>query len=243
MQPTSTARGNFILLLFMMTGLVVCQFPVVTQAIHWYIAFAQDHDAQFLLQGVTEGFSYQFTDPDPDGEFYSVANYVPVEHVEKVDAWVQSETVETVAGRYISVNHECPLDPRGTAATGVVDKDHSNFVKVRVVHDLSRPENVSTNDGIDIPHSSLPTVGDAFALLQPGWYKAKIDLTSAYRSIPVHPDHWRLQCGEWAGTIFADCALSFGFCAAPSIFDRITQAIVRASAQSNGHSRCARIHR
>ena len=70
----------------MMTGLVVCQFLVVTRAIHWYIAFAHDHDAQFLLQGVTEGFSYQFTDPDPDGEFYSVANYVAIEHVEKVDA-------------------------------------------------------------------------------------------------------------------------------------------------------------
>jgi hypothetical protein len=125
------------------------------------------------------------------------------------------------------VNHECPLDPRGTAAIGVVDKDHSNFVKVRVVHNLSRPENVSTNDGLDIPHSSLPTVGDAFALLEPGWYQAKIDLTSACMSIPVHPDHWRFQCGEWAGTVFADCSLSFGLRAAPSIFDRITQAIVR----------------
>jgi hypothetical protein len=139
--------------------------------------------------------------------------------------WVQSKTA---AGRYISVNHECPLDPRGTAAIGVVDKDHSDFVKVRVVHDLSRPENVSTNDGIDIPHSSLPTVGDAFALLQPDWYQVKIELTFAYRSIPVHPNHWRFQCRKWAGTIFADCALSFGLRAAPSIFDRITQAIVQA---------------
>jgi hypothetical protein len=86
MQSTSTARRKFIVLLFTMTGLVVCQFHIVTQAIHWYSAFAQDHDAQFLLQGVTEGFSYQFTDHDSDGEFYNVANYIPVEHVEKVDA-------------------------------------------------------------------------------------------------------------------------------------------------------------
>jgi hypothetical protein len=74
---------------------------------------------------------------------------------------------------------------------GVVDKDHSDFVKVRAVHNLSRPEGVSTNDGIDIPQSSLPTVGDAFVLLQPGWYQATVDMTSAYRSVPVHPAHWR----------------------------------------------------
>jgi hypothetical protein len=56
-----------------------------------------------------------------------------------------------------------------------VDKDHSDMVKVRAVHNLSRPEGASTNDGIDIPHSSLPTVGDAFVLLQqPGWCQAKV---------------------------------------------------------------------
>ena len=87
---------------------------------------------------------------------------------------------------------------------------------------------MSTNNGIDIPQSSLPTVGDAFALLQPGWYQAKIDMTAAYRSVPVHRDHWRYQCGEWDGDIFADCALSFGLRAAPPMFDRITQAIVRS---------------
>jgi hypothetical protein len=225
MRSTSAAREQFKLLLFVMTGVAICQFPVITQAAEWYITFAQDHDALFLLQGVTEGFSYQFEDPDPLGEFYSVANYVPTEHSDKVDAWVKAETV---AGRYIPVDRDSTLDPRGTAAIGVVDKDHSDFVKVRVVHDLSRPEDLSTNDGIDIPHSLFPTVGDAFALLQPGWYQAKVDLTSAYRSVPVHSTHWRYQCGEWAGVMFADCALSFGLRAAPSIFDRITQAIVRA---------------
>ena len=50
----------------------------------------------------------------------------------------------------------------------MVDKDHYDMEKVRPVHNLSRPEGVSTNDGIDIPQSSLPTVGDAFATLKPG---------------------------------------------------------------------------
>jgi hypothetical protein len=106
-----------------------------------------------------------------------------MEHSDKVDAWLRSETA---AGRYFTVD---PLLARGTAALGVVDKDHSNFAMVWVVHDMSRPEGLSTNDGIDIPQSLLPSVVDASALLQPGWYQAKVDLTSAYRSVPVHPDH------------------------------------------------------
>jgi hypothetical protein len=43
----------------------------------WHQAFADDHDADFLLDGVTDGFGCYFVDPDPDGAFYRVPNYVP----------------------------------------------------------------------------------------------------------------------------------------------------------------------
>jgi hypothetical protein len=68
-----------------------------------------------------------------------------MEHFDKVDAWVRSETT---AGRYITVE---PLLARGTVALGVVEENHSNFAKVRVVHAMSRPEGSSTNGDIDIP--------------------------------------------------------------------------------------------
>jgi hypothetical protein len=70
------------------------------------------------------------------------------------------------------------------------------MAKVRVVHDLSRPIGTSTNLGITIEHCSLPSVRDAFDLLRPKWFQAKVDLTSAYRSVPIHPDHWAHQCME-----------------------------------------------
>jgi hypothetical protein len=87
--------------------------PVVDHAADWYNAFAQDHDVECLLRGVTHGFSYEFTDPDPGGPFYSVSNYVPAEHAQKVDAWVQSETA---AACYMPVDQQ---HARGTAAIGV----------------------------------------------------------------------------------------------------------------------------
>ena len=69
MQSTSTARGTFKALLFSMTSVTICQFPVIDCALQWYDTFHLDHDADFLLHGVSEEFSYDFTDPDPGGAF------------------------------------------------------------------------------------------------------------------------------------------------------------------------------
>jgi protein-S-isoprenylcysteine O-methyltransferase Ste14 len=93
--------------------------------------------------------------------FYKVPNYVPDVHAPKVAAWVAAETT---AGRYAPIHHAFA---RGFAALGVVDKDHSNMAKVRVVHELSRPTGTSSNLDISIEHCSLPSVRDAFNLLRP----------------------------------------------------------------------------
>ena len=221
MRMTRAPRAAYVSAILLLTGMLSCPFPVVDRADAWFRAFAGDHDEAFLLDGVTEGFRYDFKDPNPGGAFYRVPNYVPDEHAAKVSAWVDAETA---AGRYAPVTETFA---RGFAALGVVDKDHSGMAKVRTVHDLSRPTGTSTNLGISIEHCSLPTVKDAFNLLRPKWFQAKVDLTSAYRSVPVHPDHWAHQCGEWAGAGFADLSLPFGVRAAVPLFDRLTQAIVR----------------
>ena len=46
----------------LITGLATCSFPIVTRAGAWHKAFAEDHDASFLLDSVTDGFRYQFFD-------------------------------------------------------------------------------------------------------------------------------------------------------------------------------------
>jgi hypothetical protein len=69
MQSTSRSRRVFKGLLFAMTSVAICQFPVADCALQWYNAFHLDHDADFLLHGVSEEFSYDFTDPDPGGAF------------------------------------------------------------------------------------------------------------------------------------------------------------------------------
>jgi hypothetical protein len=183
MRTTRTRRAKYVAAVLLLTGLAACSFPIVNRANSWHRAFADDHDADFVLDGVTDGFRYHFVDPDPDGAFYRVPNYVRDIHAPKVAAWIAAETA---AGRYAPIRQAFA---RGFAALGVVDNDHSDMAKVRVVHDLSRSIGTSTNLGISIEHCSLPTVRDAFDLLRPKLFQAKVDLTSAYRSVPVHPDH------------------------------------------------------
>jgi hypothetical protein len=133
----------------LITGSASCSFSIVTRAESWHRAFADDHDAEFLLNGVTDGFRYTFFDPEPDGIFYKVPNYVPDVHTPKVGAWVAAEVT---AGRYAPIQQSFA---RGFAALGIVDKDHSNMAKVQVVHDLSRPIGTSTILGISIEHCPL----------------------------------------------------------------------------------------
>jgi hypothetical protein len=123
MNTTRVRRAKYVATVSLITGLAACSFPIVTRAEAWHKAFAKDHDADFLLDGVTEGFRYQFFDPEPDGAFYKVPNYVPDVHVPKVAAWVAAETA---AGRYAPIHKTFA---RGFAALGVVDKDNSNMAK------------------------------------------------------------------------------------------------------------------
>ena len=39
---------------------------------------------------------------------------------------------------------------------------------------------------------------------------AKVDIESAYRLIPVHPQDWPLQGMKWEGMIYIDPMLQFG---------------------------------
>jgi len=83
MRDTRVRRAKYMAAVSFITGLATSSFPVVTRAEAWHRAFANDHDARFLLDGVTDGFRYQFLDPKPDGAFYKVPNYVPDIHAPK----------------------------------------------------------------------------------------------------------------------------------------------------------------
>ena len=73
--------------------------------------------------------------------------------------------------------------------------------------DLSFPHGASVNDGIssDLLHLSYITVDDVAENVQQlgrGALLAKMDIQSAYRLIPVHPQDCVLQGMEWRGHVY-----------------------------------------
>ena len=66
---------------------------------------------------------------------------------------------------------------------------------------------------------------------------AKIDVESAYRNIPVHPDDRHLLAMSWNGRLFVDTQLPFGLRSAPLIFSAVADAL-EWIAYDNGISFC-----
>ena len=96
--------------------------------------------------------------------------------------------------------------------------------------DLSYPEGRSVNDGIspEICSLSYMTVDDAaraIVSMGQGAMLAKVDIKSAYRIVPVHPDDYPLLGMMWREALYVGSALPFGLRSAPKIFTSIADAL------------------
>ena len=114
-----------------------------------------------------------------------------------------------------------------TSRFGVIPKGQTG--KWRLIVDMSSPEGHSINDGIPESLCSLSYVGVKDASLRlrrsgKGALMAKVDVRSAYRNVPVHPDDRWLMGMMWEGALYVDTALPFGLRSAPKIFTAIADA-------------------
>ena len=92
--------------------------------------------------------------------------------------------------------------------------------------DLSSPKGSSVNDGISsdlcsLSYISIDDVSRVIASFGRGTLLAKIDIRSAYRIVPVHPDDRPLLGMHWKGQLYMDTCLLFGLWLAPRIFTAV----------------------
>ena len=112
---------------------------------------------------------------------------------------------------------------------GIIPKGHETG-RWRLITDLSFPPERSVNDGVDavlcsLVYTSVDRVAEVAAFLGPGALLAKVDIESAYRLIPVHPEDRPLQAMRWNDQIYIDPMLPFGLCPAPKIFNAVADAL------------------
>ncbi len=103
----------------------------------------------------------------------------------------------------------------------------------RLIIDLSSPHNSpfpSINSLIPLEEFSLHyhDIDQAITLIKTagrGAWLAKIDITSTFKIMPIHPDFWHLFGIRWQKNIFFSVRLTFGCRSSPKIFDMLSEAI------------------
>ena len=100
---------------------------------------------------------------------------------------------------------------------GVIPKGHQSG-KWRLIVYLSPPDGASVNDGIDQIVQGILRLGGGSEMAK----MAKMDVRSAYRIVPVHPEDRCLLGMRWDGF---DAMLLFGLRSAPKVFNAIADAL------------------
>ena len=122
------------------------------------------------------------------------------------------------------------VKPTIVSALGAIPKPNG---KIRLIHDCSRPDNLAVNHCASLDPCKYDSLQDALELMKRGYYMAKVDLESAYRSVRIHPDNYQATGikfkfpGDQFSTFMYDTRLPFGARKSPGIFNRITQAVKR----------------
>ena len=134
--------------------------------------------------------------------------------------------------------------PKIVSSLGCIPKPGSE--DVRLIHDASRPYGSALNDCTKFNKIHYTTIDEVVKLTPPNGYLAKVDLSQAYRSVPIAPSNYEYTGLKWcfenskAETYMYDKRLPFGASPSPEIFQRVTESVVRMLAR-RGH-RNARVY-
>ena len=181
--------------------------------------------AEYITRGIQHGFRVGF---DYSFPLRPARHNMPsaAAHPDVINKYVGDEIA---GGRIFGPFPKGEIPNLQINRMGVVPKGHTPG-RWRLITDLSFPEGASVNDGIDphlcsLQYTSVDRVARAAQSLGKGALLAKIDIKSAYRLIPIHPDDRCLLGFEWQGAHFIDGVLPFGLRSAPIIFTAVADAL------------------
>ena len=86
----------------------------------------------------------------------------------------------------------CTSKTRPTIVSPLAAIPKADSNDVRLIHDCSVPRGLAVNDYCSEQESfCFESVTDALKLVKKGYFMAKVDLKSAYRSVPIHPSNYQ----------------------------------------------------
>lgn len=175
-------------------------------------------DYWLLYCGLVDGFDIV----DSEVLEYDCQNYDSIlkeGNKEKMDSIIRSELENGMIS-------ESESKPHCIHALGAVTKPNGD---IRPITDCGQPSDKCVNENMDslVQKFRYKSVDNVVDLLQPGDYMSVIDIKSAYRSVPINPDHsiyqglrWRLDGEE---KFFIDRRLCFGLKCGPFYFNLLSE--------------------
>jgi hypothetical protein len=161
---------------------------LLTNSLHvWKQELAGDINESFFLQGVEYGFSIVDSVVELKDSLCRNDKSVLLDDRLKAEAQILKEVN---LHRYIMVRKR----PSIVSSLGGVPKKGTS--KIRIIHDLSRPGG-GLNQFCTDSAVSYSTVDDAVKHIKVGSYLAKIDLSEAYRSVPINPSCYDYTGLQW----------------------------------------------
>ena len=179
--------------------------------------------ARDLIDSFKQGFSIGYDGPQFNHISRNLKSYFT-----NLQAATENIVVELrekrVAGPFLSP----PLNNFRTSPIGIVPKKDSQ--KVRMITDLSSPKGFSINDYISdneatVQFNNFDCAVNLVGRLGQGALLSKLDVKSAFRICPVHPDDWNLLGFSCLGYFFVDLCLPFGLRSSVNRFTRMSDSL------------------
>ena len=208
--------------------------PLTAKLNKWKIELDNDIDREFLIDGIQYGF--KIASPPENIKCVHRNNYNSATK-ENRDLVEKQIIHEIQLGRY----QICDYPPAIVSSIGAIPKKSGGC---RLIHDCSKPVGCSVNSYTTRHHFKYQTVDNAVELLPQSGWMAKIDLSSAYRSVGIHPSCYKLMGLHWIfsgdsnPTYFYDTRFCFGGSECPEKFQRLSNAVTRMM-QRRGYTVCA----
>lgn len=182
--------------------------------------FSQDD--MFVLSGLCRGF--KIVDPGTNTE-YKMDNYKSILSGSMRSQMSESVRKELLKGTISLVDKP----PRCIHAMGAVERPDG---RLRAITDCSRPYN-SINNYMQLTAEKFcfSKVEDTRTLISEGGWGGVVDISNAYRHVPVFPQHREFTGFVWdlgnGPEFYEDNYLCFGLRSAPSIFNAVSNMVVK----------------